>query len=47
MKELRRLIVELETQRQGGFIAYTIEIVIPVPSEKLKQFKARFEKIGG
>ena len=46
-KELRRLIVELETQRQGGFIAYTIEIVIPVPSEKLKQFKARFEKIGG
>lgn len=45
MKELRRLIVELETQRQGGFIAYTIEIVIPVPSEKLKQFKARFEKI--
>ena len=47
MKELRRLIVELETQRQGGFIVYTIEIVIPVPSEKLKQFKARFEKIGG
>ena len=47
MKELRRLIVELETQRQGGFIAYTIEIVIPVPSEKLKQFKAKFEKIGG
>lgn len=47
MKELRRLIVELETQRQSGFIAYTIEIVIPVPSEKLKQFKARFEKIGG
>ena len=47
MKELRRLIVELETQRQGGFTAYTIEIVIPVPSEKLKQFKVRFEKIGG
>ncbi len=47
MKELRRLIVELETQRQSGFTAYTIEIVIPVPSEKLKQFKARFEKIGG
>lgn len=47
MKELRRLIVELETQRQGGFTAYTIEIVIPVPSEKLKQFKARFNKIGG
>ena len=47
MKELRRLIVELETQRQDGFTAYTIEIVIPVPSEKLKQFKARFEKIGG
>lgn len=47
MKELRRLIVELETQRQGGFTAYTIEIAIPVPSEKLKQFKARFEKIGG
>ncbi len=43
----RTIIVELETQRQGGFIAYTIEIVIPVPSEKLKQFKARFEKIGG
>ena len=47
MKELRRLIVELETQRQDGFTAYTIEIVIPVPSEKLKQFKARFNKIGG
>ena len=48
MKELRRLIVELETQRQGGFTAYTIEeIVIPIPSEKLKQFKARFNKIGG
>ena len=47
MKELRRLIVELETQRQSGFTAYTIEIVIPVPSEKLKQFKARFNKIGG
>ena len=47
MKELRRLIVELETQRQSGFTAYTIEIVIPVPSEKLKQFKVRFEKIGG
>ena len=45
MKELRRLIVELETQRQGGFIAYTIEIVIPVPSEKLKQFKERFQLI--
>ena len=44
MKELRRLIVELETQRQSGFTAYTIEIVIPVPSEKLKQFKARFIK---
>ena len=42
MKELRRLIVELETQRQGGFTAYT-EIVIPVPSEKLKQFKERFQ----
>ena len=45
MKELRRLIVELETQRQGGFTAYTIEIVIPVPSEKLKQFKERFQLI--
>lgn len=45
MKELRRLIVELETQRQSGFTAYTIEIVIPVPSEKLKQFKERFQLI--
>ena len=45
MKELRRLIVELETQRQGGFVAYTLEIVIPVPSEKLKQFKERFQLI--
>ena len=45
MKELRRLIVELETQRQGGFTAYNIEIVIPVPSEKLKQFKERFQLI--
>ena len=45
MKELRRLIVELETQRQNGFTAYTIEIVIPVPSEKLKQFKERFQLI--
>ena len=45
MKELRRLIVELETQRQGGFTAYTIEIVIPVPSEKLKQFKEKFNLI--
>ena len=45
MKELRRLIVELETQKQGGFTAYTIEIVIPVPSEKLKQFKEKFNLI--
>ncbi|MFR1676918.1 MAG: hypothetical protein ACLSVP_09510 [Fusobacterium sp.] len=45
MKELRRLIVELETQRQSGFTAYTIEIVIPVPSKKLKQFKERFQLI--
>ena len=45
MKELRRLIVELETQRQGGFIAYTIEIVIPTPSEPLKKFKERFSII--
>ena len=45
MKELRRLIVELETQRQSSFTAYTIEIVIPVPSEKLKQFKERFQLI--
>lgn len=45
MKELRRLIVELETQRQSDFTAYTIEIVIPVPSEKLKQFKERFQLI--
>lgn len=45
MKELRRLIVELETQRQSGFTAYTIEIIIPVPSEKLKQFKERFQLI--
>ena len=45
MKELRRLIVELETQRQSGFTAYTIEIVIPVPSEKLKQFKEKFQLI--
>lgn len=45
MKELRRLIVELETQRQSGFTAYTIEVVIPVPSEKLKEFKEKFDLI--
>ena len=45
MKELRRLIVELETQRQSGFAAYTIEVVIPVPSKKLKEFKEKFDLI--
>ena len=39
MKELRRLIIELETQKQKGFVAYTIEIVIPAVSKKLKEFK--------
>ena len=45
MKELRRLIVELETQRQSGFAAYTIEVVIPVQSKKLKEFKEKFDLI--
>lgn len=45
MKELRRLIIELETQKQNGFTTYVPKIVIPVPSEKLKQFKEKFELI--
>lgn len=45
MKELRALIIQLETQRQGGFVAYSLEIIIPTVSEKLKEFKERNDLI--
>lgn len=41
MKELRTLIVQLETQKQDEFVSYEFKIVIPVISEKLKEFKKR------
>lgn len=46
MKELRALIIQLENQKQKGFLAIKVEeIVIPTPSEPLKKFKERFSII--
>lgn len=46
MKELRALIIQLETQKQAGFLAIeSTEIVIPVPSETLRKFKEKFSII--
>lgn len=46
MKELRALIIQLENQKQKGFLAIEgEEIVIPTPSEPLKKFKERFSII--
>lgn len=46
MKELRDLIIKLETQKQAGFLAIeSTEIVIPVPSETLRKFKEKFNLI--
>ncbi|WP_293958313.1 hypothetical protein [uncultured Fusobacterium sp.] len=43
MKELRALIIQLETQKQAGFLAIeSTEIVIPTPSEPLRKFRERF-----
>lgn len=46
MKQLRNLIIQLETQKQAGFLAIeSTEIVIPVPSETLRKFKEKFSII--
>lgn len=46
MKQLRSLIIQLETQKQAGFLAIeSTEIVIPVPSETLRKFKEKFNLI--
>ena len=46
MKQLRSLIIQLETQKQAGFLAIeSTEIVIPVPSETLRKFKEKFSII--
>ena len=46
MKELRALIIQLENQKQKGFLAIKVEeIVIPTPSEPLKKLKERFSII--
>ena len=43
MKELRELIIQLESQKKAGFLAIgKSEIVMPTPSEPLKKFKERF-----
>ena len=46
MKELRALIIQLENQKQKGFLAIEgEEIVIPTPSEPLRKFRERFSII--
>ena len=46
MKQLRGLIIQLETQAYNGFIAIKrASIVIPMPSKALKEFKDKFKII--
>lgn len=46
MKQLRSLIIQLETQAYNGFIAIKrASIVIPMPSKALKEFKDKFKII--